>query len=71
MNKKLKKIKDLNLSCQEKEEGRSNKDVKFLKIKDVFAKKDLSSDFLKQIENTDEKFTSTFQIEGEYNIIFL
>ena len=67
---KIKKIKDLNLSCKE-EEVEGVKDVKFLKIKDVFAK-DLSSDFLKQIENTDEKkFTSTFQIEGEYNIIFV
>ena len=67
---KIKKMKNLNLSCKE-EEVEVAKDIKFLKIKDVFAK-DLSSDFLKQIENTDEKkFTSIFQIEGEYNIIFL
>ena len=67
---KIKKMKNLSLSCKE-EEVEVAKDIKFLKIKDVFAK-DLSSDFLKQIENTDEKkFTSIFQIEGEYNIIFL
>ncbi len=61
----------LETNCNNLNEMDLNDEIKFLEINDISAK-DLSSVFLDQIETTPvNKFTKVFEIDGEYNLIFV
>ena len=64
-------IKGMKIGCDKFDEKGLSEDIKYLKIQDILAK-DLSDDFLYQIENTEENnFTSAFEVSGEYNILYI
>ncbi len=64
-------VKNINLSCDKFEGIGLSNEIKYLKIENILAK-DLSQDFLTQIQNTKENnFTSAFEVGGEYNILYI
>ncbi len=59
------------LDCNNTDESELGDEIKYLKIENIIAK-DLSDNFLSQINTTPEKeFTQIFDIDGEYNLLFI
>ena len=67
----IEQLTKLNFDCNNVNNKNFNNEIKFLKIKDMVAK-DLSETFLSRIELTEvNNFTDIFDIDGEYNLLYL
>ena len=67
----IESLAGLTFDCDKTDESEFIDEIKFLKIENILAK-DLSDNFLSQIDMTSEKeFTQIFDVNGEYNKLFI
>ena len=67
----IKSLYELDIECEKKNKNQINNEIKFLELQNISAK-DLSSEFLNQIESTSENnFSNIFELAGEYNLLLV
>jgi peptidyl-prolyl cis-trans isomerase SurA len=67
----IESLAGLTFDCDKTDESQFIDEIKFLKIENILAK-DLSNNFLSQIDMTSEnEFTQIFDVSGEYNKLFI